>query len=176
VPSNPVPLSRDLLDVAREIALIDGNRPRQAALRRAVSTAYYGIFHLLVGEARKVTGPAAPAGLRRQIARAFTHATMKQVCAAFATGRKQNLPRSIQSLIVMPMEDELVEIADLFVELQELRHSADYDLTARFARLDVLRLIRRARRRSRDWARVRRSDNSKVFLSALLLNSLWRHS
>lgn len=39
----------DLPDVARSLARLDEEPPRQATLRRAVSTAYYALFHLLIG-------------------------------------------------------------------------------------------------------------------------------
>ena len=41
----------DLIALAKKIAELDPNRPRQANLRRAVSTAYYAVFHYLIDEA-----------------------------------------------------------------------------------------------------------------------------
>ena len=41
----------DLIDLAGSIAALDKKKPKQAHLRRAVSTAYYAVFHYLVDEA-----------------------------------------------------------------------------------------------------------------------------
>jgi hypothetical protein len=98
---------------------------------------------------------------------------MKTVCVAFSKGNVQNLPKPIQSLIKRPIEPELISIAQLFATLQEQRLAADYDLNARFSRLNVLTLVRRARRRLRDWESIRKNSNSKVFLMTLLLNETW---
>ena len=44
-------LQQDLLRQARDLATKEPRRPSQASLRRAVSAAYYALFHLLVDEA-----------------------------------------------------------------------------------------------------------------------------
>ena len=40
----------DLLKDAYHLAARDGNNPKQSSLRRAVSTAYYALFHLLIAD------------------------------------------------------------------------------------------------------------------------------
>jgi hypothetical protein len=47
-------LHEDLLDQAVRLATLDAKKPKQANLRRAVSSTYYGVFHLLVDEACRV--------------------------------------------------------------------------------------------------------------------------
>ncbi len=67
----------DLLDQALHLARRDVTRPKQANLRRAVSTAYYALFHLLVSESVSYWR------LKRQrtlLARSFDHRKMKGVC------------------------------------------------------------------------------------------------
>ncbi|MBS1874595.1 MAG: hypothetical protein JSU00_15375 [Acidobacteria bacterium] len=44
-------LPEDLLEQADHLARWDWKHPKQASLRRAVSTAYYAVFHMLVSEA-----------------------------------------------------------------------------------------------------------------------------
>ena len=44
-------LAHDLLQLADHLATYEGVNPGQASLRRAVSTAYYALFHLLVQDA-----------------------------------------------------------------------------------------------------------------------------
>jgi len=46
-----MPYPDHLLEQAHHLAKRERNRPRQASLRRAVSTAYYALFHLLISEA-----------------------------------------------------------------------------------------------------------------------------
>lgn len=166
-------LDGDLLKLARRLARLEKGKPKQSSLRRAVSTLYYAAFHMLIRDAVKLASPSTPNGLRRLVGRAFDHGRMKSVCIAFSQASIQNLPKPIQSLIGSPIEPELAAVAQLFAALQEQRLAADYDLSARFSRLDVLPLVRRARRRFKDWDGVRTNDNSKVFLMTLLLNGHW---
>lgn len=44
-------LAEDLLALAGRIATLEDTLPSQACLRRATSTAYYALFHLLIAEA-----------------------------------------------------------------------------------------------------------------------------
>ena len=46
-----MPFADDLLEQAHHLANREPEDPKQASLRRAVSTAYYGLFHLLINEA-----------------------------------------------------------------------------------------------------------------------------
>src|SRR5579863_5131621 len=46
-------LASDLLEQAYHLARREPKRPRQASLRRAVSTSYYALFHLLISEATR---------------------------------------------------------------------------------------------------------------------------
>lgn len=165
-------LEADLLKLARRLGALEKSKPRQSSLRRAVSTAYYSVFHLLIQESAQQMAPATPANLREQVTRAFDHSTMRQVCVAFS-GTSQ-IPKSIQGLLNEPIEPELKSLAKLFVDLQTQRHDADYNVNAKFTRLEVLALIRRARRTVGDWKNGEKSGNRKVFLTALLLNRLWR--
>lgn len=48
-----MPLANDLLEQAYHLAKREPKRPRQASLRRAVSSGYYALFHLLVSEATR---------------------------------------------------------------------------------------------------------------------------
>ena len=48
---NQPAVSGDLLELARDLADLHPESPPQPSLRRAVSTAYYALFHLLISEA-----------------------------------------------------------------------------------------------------------------------------
>ena len=47
-------MHKDLLDQAVSLAKLDAKKPKQANLRRAVSSTYYALFHLLVDEACRI--------------------------------------------------------------------------------------------------------------------------
>jgi hypothetical protein len=56
-----VGIAHELLDQAHHLATYEGTNPTQAGLRRAVSTAYYALFHLLTDEAARGWGSSAEA-------------------------------------------------------------------------------------------------------------------
>jgi hypothetical protein len=41
-------MHKDLLDQAVSLATLDARKPKQANVRRAISSTYYDLFHLLV--------------------------------------------------------------------------------------------------------------------------------
>ena len=124
----------NLLAVARELALLQRGRPRQANICRAVSTTYYALFHCLteccadslVGKAAGRQGDLA----WNQVYRALEHGTARRRC------------QRVSGLQRFPLE--IKNFADLFVDLQEKRHKADYDPEAVFSRLNVVSDIYRA--------------------------------
>lgn len=70
-------LPNELLELARELVERPPANPTQARLRRAVSTAYYALFHLLIDEAVSKW----PIERHRNIlARTFNHGAMKKAC------------------------------------------------------------------------------------------------
>ena len=67
----------DLLVQAQDLTRKDRRKPKQASLRRAVSTAYYALFHLLIGETVKNWKRSSE---RNTLSRMFDHDTMKKAC------------------------------------------------------------------------------------------------
>nr|WP_294544670.1 hypothetical protein [uncultured Rhodopila sp.] len=143
-----------------------------------MSAAYYAVFHLLVAEGSRLLSPAQPAGIRLAVARAFDHGQMRAVCVGMVPGRarqpgNKGIPRSTHGLLTFPLDPALVSVFDAFVELQEIRHQADYDLAKEWTRLEAEDYVRLARAAFADWARVRTTPNAAVFLTALLLRRHW---
>ncbi len=103
-----------------------------------------------------------------QARRAFAHRDMRNACQEIAKPSRLLLP-----LIALPLEADLKTVADIFVELQELRHFADYDLSKSFSRIEVLGIITKANSAISAWANIRNAPNANVFLAALLLNNRW---
>jgi hypothetical protein len=132
----------DLVALAEHLAKREPKKPRQASLRRAVSSAYYALFHRLVEEGTLRLVPNKPAKLRLQAGRAFAHGEMKNVCQLFA---KANGPDNLSHLLNTPLENELNSVAAAFVDLQELRHRADYNLMEPFTKLEALEAVSLAR-------------------------------
>ncbi|HNB90352.1 hypothetical protein [Plasticicumulans sp.] len=161
-------LPADLLKQAEHLARKEPRRPSQASLRRAVSAAYYALFHRLIEDAaaRLVPGTHRRA-LRQRIARACEHGEMRRVCERFAqpAGR---LPPGLQTLLPGGVPPALQQVAATFVELQEARHEADYNLASSLTRTDAQRLIELARRACSTWVTVRECEESRVFLLAFL--------
>jgi hypothetical protein len=71
-------LSTDLLKQAKDLAKQDPNRPKDASIRRAISTAYYALFHFLLDEATEMLVGATQADkrLRHLLSRCFGHGRM----------------------------------------------------------------------------------------------------
>ena len=163
-------LANDLLRQADQLAYSGTSKPRQADLRRAVSSAYYALFHLLVADGAAQAGSRLSVPGKMKIRRAFVHAEMKVVCTSYA---KNNIPASIAPLLTYPLDANLRKFAQAFVDLQEARHSADYDLSVKFNRVEVLLLIDTVKDAFSDWKTIRKTENSKIFLMDLLLRKLW---
>ncbi|MBW3599365.1 MAG: hypothetical protein KY475_19110 [Planctomycetes bacterium] len=158
----------NLLAQARRLARLDPSRPKQANLRRAVSSAYYAVFHFLADQAcRAAIGAHHDQGPYRQVlARAFAHNVMKAACVSFAGGTlKASVAKGLPSGFVV--STEIRHIARTFVNLQEQRHLADYDLSERFRRSDVLLLVDQAENAVRQFKALPASNEKKFFLACL---------
>ena len=159
----------DLLNLSRN--LISGeDRPGQAHLRRAVSTAYYALFHLLVYDAtRRMFGAQDDrAALRSCLARAFTHSNMAKVAKAFeGTGAAPNWLRAAMDRL--EIQPEIVGVAREFIALQNARHKADYDLSEQVTPSWAGGLVSRAEEAFTEWAKVRETPQADVFLAGMLV-------
>ena len=162
----------DLMKLAESIAKLDTGKPKQAHLRRAVSTAYYAVFHFLVDEVccAQMGTQHAQRPYRQTLSRAFAHATMKSACSSFGGGTLKDsvikgLPRNQNGNYVISRE--IRDIAATFAELQEKRHLADYDLAERFKRSEVLTLIDQAKTYVEEFRNYPVGDDRKFFLACL---------
>lgn len=158
----------DLLSQAR--ALFDSEqgpgRPKQATLRRAVSTAYYALFHLLINQATSKMPLRGNLRYQRAFGRVFNHGEMKKTSSVFAAG---NAPPSLGAVVVPPA---LVNVAQAFVDLQEERHRADYDLNHPFTKTSVQVRLQQVEAAFADWRAVSDHDSAALFLTLLPLPKL----
>jgi uncharacterized protein (UPF0332 family) len=136
-------LAHKLLEHAEGLLPQRRGRPDQAALRRAVSAAYYAAFHRLVERSTDiVAGVSAEKALRHVIGRSFEHGSMRDLSGALLN---QSLPEILVGLMG-EVPDDLRTIARDFPRLQSERHRADYNLAQPFSKHDVQLALRSARR------------------------------
>jgi hypothetical protein len=166
--------SRELLTQASMLAELDSNRPKQANLRRSVSASYYALFHFLVEESTRLAfGTQHLQKLIRNFAgRAFVHGKMKSVCEDF----QKQIP---SSKILrpwwgrLPIADnpDLILIASAFVDLQQQRHTADYDLSTLSLRADARNAATSVQQSMAAWSKLQtlEPEIAKLFATSLML-------
>lgn len=162
-------LANDLLAQARLLATKEPKRPKQASLRRAISSAYYGLFHFLVDQACRflISGAAAERkALREQLARSFEHGAMKSASQAFAGSGSSPWVQ-----VGGTPTSELLRVAEAFVMLQRERHAADYDVSRSFTRGEALALVAQAEDALRDWQKCRGTPAADAYLLAMLVRA-----
>ena len=135
-------IAEDLLALADRLAFPAAGEPQQACFRRAISTAYYALFHLLALEA--VQNWNGSSSTRSGLERKFEHRTMKDVSNSVVKGNWRGW-----STPSPPLPPELNALAAAFVDLQEKRQQADYDNSKTWSAIEVRFLVFRRPRRIR---------------------------
>lgn len=132
-----------LIRQAEELAgrFAGGGQPRNANLRRAVSAAYYALFHHMVSVSTLALLPSdTQEADRLQLTRNYEHRSLLSVCERVSG--TSSLPRLTGFAIAQLRQNvTLVDVAGTFKDLQQARHEADYDHLASFSRPGVLTLI-----------------------------------
>ena len=72
--------SRDLIETARGLTELSPRRPSQANLRRAVSTAYYALFHSLAATVADALMGKRRSDAWHQTYRALEHGSARRAC------------------------------------------------------------------------------------------------
>jgi uncharacterized protein (UPF0332 family) len=164
-----MPYADHLLEQARHLAHRERKRPRQASLRRAVSTAYYALFHLLISAA---TLNWKRVDERALLARFFEHGKMR----AASERQRGECSRFINSARPPAAEAELNcmrhlhLVAEAFIEAQQQRHAADYDNARQWNRADALSLILQVESAFESWRAIRDEPAAHAYLISLLGN------
>jgi uncharacterized protein (UPF0332 family) len=125
-----------------------GDPNSQANLRRAVSTAYYALFHFLVAEA---SANWAQSDLRPKLSRYFDHGPMKAASEAVAKSA-----------------GPLKSVAAAFVRLQENRLEADYNVARMWSIEEVDNLIFTVGEAFEAWDSIRSEPAAQSYLLTLL--------
>ena len=150
-------LATDLIITAQRLAKASASKPRQADLRRAVSTAYYALFHALAKDAADM--------LVGSVRTNRSNKAWSQAYRALEHGFAKNGCKQARNL---GFTHFLTICADAFVELQELRHAADYDPDMRFGRDETLALVRKAEEAIASLEQASKKDR-RAFAVHLLL-------
>jgi uncharacterized protein (UPF0332 family) len=160
-----VSLAEDLLEQAGHLLVRDAGRPRQASLRRAISTAYYSLFHLIVDDA--VSLLVRGSQLRSAVARSFDHRNLRSAAQAIREAfHGPDGTHGLRPFLRPPVSQGLAELCGTFVNLQEQRHRADYDTAQRFTRVDTATLVEDTSSAHATWRGERSTHNAQVFVLA----------
>jgi uncharacterized protein (UPF0332 family) len=142
----------DLLSDARHLAARGGKKPKQSTLRRAVSTAYYALFHLLIAE---FVRNWRRSDQRVRLARMFDHKKMRS--AEF----------KLQGAKATPIEWDLKKVLEAFGNLQDARLVADYDVGRHWSRQEVNDRLDAAEEAFRSWPTVRKDKVAQDHLLSM---------
>lgn len=141
---------------ARRLAMASPTKPRQSDLKRSISTAYYALFHTVAKDAADLLVGGGSAR---------TYKTWSHVYRGLEHGFAKNACKEVSKLGV---QAGIMICASEFIELQEVRHTADYDPRARFTRAEALQWTSRAEAAIATLRAAPRRDR-KAFAVQLLL-------
>ncbi len=160
---------------AIQIAVMEHSEPNAAEVRgvcerRAVSAAYYALFHRITDSAATLIAPNVPSQVNHRILRWFEHAEMKKVCGRFM---QEKLSQPLLNLIGDSASADLQNVASSFIKLQEARHSADYDLGYSLTTEEARQLVLLAVSAMGAWDTIANTAEANIFILSLLMWKNW---
>ena len=155
----------DLLELAQDLANLHPESPHQASLRRAVSTSYYALFHLLISE---TTANWARPELRTILGRCFDHGPMKTASetkvSQINTAFKDNSLEGTE----MTAAIRLRTVANAFIQAQQQRYDADYNMAKEWTQVEVDAQIASVDEAFKMWTIIRNESLAQAYLVSLL--------
>lgn len=141
--------------------------PRQVDLRRAISAAYYGVFHfVLTAAADEFVGVTKRATVRYALVyRSVDHRGLRDLCNEMK--KSQLSAKYDRTAPASGFGANIQAFASAFIELQEKRHAADYDPSIRVKTSDALLALSTARSAVRRFTGAN-ATRRKAFLSLVL--------
>lgn len=133
-------------------------------LRRAVSGAYYAVSHQINGDAARLLAPNVSQRTNHRIQRWFGHAEVKATCVRFLPAK---LGKPLYDLIGESASLDMQTLARNFIELQEARHRADYDLSYQLVLDDATPLLTLAEEASAAWQQLQGTHEANIFILSL---------
>lgn len=157
-----------LLEQADKLAApAPAGAPRQVNLRRAISAAYYGLFHFsLTAAADEFVGVTQRATSRYALVyRSIDHRTLKDLCVEVNKSRPST--KYIPYFPAGGFDGYVRLFSSGVIELQEKRYRADYNPQARF-RTSEAKLAIGTARSAIDCLRAAGDEHRKVFVTLLI--------
>lgn len=160
-------LAPDLLEQARSLAAIDPKRPKVANLRRAISAAYYSLFHLLLDDFERQFVPA----LRRCVTHNDMTRASRMIEDLYKEQQQPTGPKTKASLILkdITISTDLLAVASSFIALQKARHEADYGVHTGHSRSDALANIMRCEKAHAAWGVCRPRLEARAYTSLFFI-------
>jgi hypothetical protein len=155
----------DLLRFSRQMAELSPNEAHQPSLRRALSSAYYALFHLLICDA---VANCTDARFRANLARMFDHGPIKNVCENTVERIKNLFHPNPPSEPERTIQYHLHNVADTFSQAQQNRNDADYNLLKEWQPGQVSLLIEGVEDAFKSWYIIREDQAAKDFLISML--------
>jgi uncharacterized protein (UPF0332 family) len=160
-----MPLPSELLQLANHLAHLDLETHRQASLRRAASTAYYALFHLLVSE---TTLNWSRLETRSALGRLFEHGKMKRVCEKTVSDLNKIFNERPQDSPELTVLNHLRTIAGAFVLSYQERNDADYETSQEWSQTDAVNLVDAVSAAFTSWEAIQTEPAAQAFLFSLL--------
>lgn len=123
-------LASGLLSTCRRLVKPHAKRPSQANLRRAISTAYYAVFHALAKMcADRLVGSTKSTRPNKAWVEVYRGLVHGECVSACENARNINFPQEIK------------DFSDAFVQLQRAREVCDYDPMVRPTKKQALMYV-----------------------------------
>ncbi len=90
---------------------------------------------------------------------------MNKACGVFSASTLDGALAKLAGTVLLP---ELQLVARTFRQLQQERHSADYDMTSHWTRLRTKENIQASRNAIAAWNKIRKLEQANIFALALL--------
>jgi len=155
----------DLLQFAQEMANFHPGEAHQPSLRRAVSTGYYALFHLLISAAiANCTDPQ----FRATLARVFDHGPMKQASDRKLSELNDFFDQRPPDGPERTRKYHLYNVAETFSQAQHNRNEADYNLIREWQPTQVSLLIEGIADAFKSWNTIRDEPVARDYLISML--------
>lgn len=149
--------------MAHALDLIHQSPATEVYLRRAVSAAYYAVFHLLIFESTQHWDNAT---LRTVLGRGYDHGLMRTTSNRVLDSREFPFPGADPRIVAT-----LREIAQGFSQLQQDRHFADYNLTQPLDPGAALSQVKRAEKIFLTLPSIKDEQIMQEYLTLLLVKN-----
>jgi uncharacterized protein (UPF0332 family) len=163
-----IPNPEHLLQQAEKlIGTVAPGQPRQVDMRRAISTAYYALFHATLTEAADNVIGARNRNTERYglVYRSVNHDALRKLCEEVQKLKLTDKYRRFEP--IGGFAPGIRAFAAAVIELQHKRHSADYDPLIRLSRTEA-RLVISGGRTALSRFKAASDEQRQIFANLLL--------